>query len=373
VSNKQIKQIELELNQKYFERREVIRGLLVALLSKQHILLLGAPGSAKSALTEDLCQRVGGIYFKKLVTKTSTPEELFGPISLQALKQDSYRRVTTGRLPEANISFIDEIFKCNSAVLNGLLGILNEREFENGGSIVKVPLQFLAGASNELPEDREELGALWDRFLLRYVVDYIRDPRNFELLLKGNLNSSAVTSLSESELAADQKEVESIDISNIIPQIFKIRDRMIELKIDISDRRWKQVLLLIKANAWIEDRKQAIEDDLEILTFALWQEPDQITTVKKEIMNLCNPFDREALDLHDQAVELYQNAINAPEGKEAASAGIETNSKLKQIIKKLEELQQATKGAGKSDSRIAGYLEKVSEYNKAVVNKCLGV
>jgi MoxR-like ATPase len=370
--NNKFRAIENELNQKYFERKEVIRGLLVALLSKQHILLLGAPGTSKSTLTEDLCQRISGKYFKKLVARTSTPEELFGPMSLKGLENDEYRRVTTNRLPEAEISFIDEIFKCNSAVLNNLLGILNEREFENGGMVSKVPLQFMAGASNELPENREELGALWDRFLLRYVVKYIRDPRNFEALLLGTNAPQTVTTLTRDEVTQAQAEVAKVDISGIINQIFMIRDKMLEMKIDVSDRRWKQSLGLISANAWIEGRNAATEEDLEILIYALWQEPDQIAGVQSEIMNLCNPFDREALDLLDQAQEVYQNAMSAQDDK-ATQAGTEGNSKLKMIGKRLEELQKQAASAGKTPTRIAETLEKVKGYNKEVVNKCLGI
>lgn len=103
------KAMEKELNDLYFERREVIRGLLVALLARQHILMLGPPGTAKSALAEDLCGRIGGQYFRWLLARTSAPEELFGPISLKALQNDSYKRVTAGKLPEATLAFADEI------------------------------------------------------------------------------------------------------------------------------------------------------------------------------------------------------------------------------------------------------------------------
>ena len=147
--------IESELNAIYFEREEVIRGLLIGLLTRQHVLLLGPPGTAKSMLANDICSRIGGRYFHWLLARTSTPEELFGPISLKALEADSYRRVTTGKLPEANIAFVDEIFKCNSAVLNSMLSVLNERLFFNDGAPVEVPLQMAVGASNELPEDRK--------------------------------------------------------------------------------------------------------------------------------------------------------------------------------------------------------------------------
>lgn len=369
MNNTLFRQVEAELNQTYFERREEIRGLLVALLAKQHILLLGAPGTSKSAMTEDLCRRIGGRYFKKLVARTTTPEELFGPVSLKALENDSYRRVTTGKLPEADISFIDEIFKCNSAVLNGMLGILNEREFENDGQVMKCPLQFCVGASNELPEDREELGALWDRFLLRYVVRYIRDPRNFEAMLLGGA-LSAVTKIPQADLQQAQAEVQTVDVSKVVPQFTVIRQKMVELNIPVSDRRWKQTLSLIKAHAWLEGRKQASDDDLEILAHALWQDPSQIPQVKAEIMQLANPLDKEALELYDQAAEVYQNVLNTPEDKKS-SACMEANTKLKKIARKLDELSRTARDSGKNDSRIMDALAKVAAWNKEVVENYL--
>lgn len=369
MSNELFKQVENELNQEFFERKEEVRGLLVALLSKQHVLLLGPPGTGKSAVVENLCRRFDGRYFKKLVSKTTTPEELFGPVSLKALENDSYKRITTGKLPEAQIAFVDEIFKCNSAVLNGMLGILNEREFENDGLVQKCPLQFCVGASNELPEDREELGALWDRFMLRYVVKYIRDPRNFESLLLGG-GLSAATKIPLSTLAQAQAEVAKVDISKIVPQISVIRQKMMEKNIPVSDRRWKQALSLIRANAWLEGRTQAGDDDLEILVHALWQEPGQIPEVRKEIMQLANPLDKDALEIFDQATEVYQNVINAPEDKKA-SVCMEANAKFKKIAKKLEELLKMAQSAGKNDARILETMEKVIEWNMEVVNNFL--
>jgi MoxR-like ATPase len=369
MSNALFQKIENELNGTYFERREEIRGLLVALLAKQHVLLLGAPGTSKSAMTEDLCKRIGGLYFKKLVARTTTPEELFGPVSLKALENDSYRRVTTGKLPEAEISFIDEIFKCNSAVLNGMLGIINEREFENDGQTIKCPLQSMVGASNELPEDREELGALWDRFLLRYVVKYIRDPRNFEAMLQGGA-LSASAKIPAVELQKAQAEVQAVDVSKVIPQFTVIRQKMAEKNIPVSDRRWKQTLSLIKAHAWMEGRKQASDDDLEILAHALWQDPGQIPQVKSEIMQLANPLDKEALELFDQASEIYQNVINAPDEKKS-SACMEANTKLKKIALKLNDLARIARDSAKNDSRIMDALAKVAAWNKEIVNSYL--
>lgn len=363
--------IEAELNDAHLERRDVVRGLLVALLARQHVLLLGPPGTGKSALSEDICGRIGGQYFRWLLSRMSTPEELFGPISLKALENDSYRRVTTGKLPEATVAFLDECFKCNSATLNSLLSVLNERLFFNDGSPVRVPLEMAVGASNELPEDREELGALWDRFALRYVVGYIRDPRTFERLLQGGTNGQRTT-LTPEELATAQAEAAQVDVSHVTPQVCKLRDKLAGLNIPVSDRRWKQTLSLIRANAWLEGRTQASEDDLAILAAALWQEPEQAVQVRKVIMEMANPLEQEALALLDQATEVYQKALQADDDK-ATAVGSEANAKLKRAAQRLEALINQAQAAGKSDARIGEALKQVVGWNREVIQKCLGI
>jgi len=366
--------IETELNAQYFERKEVIRGLLVGLLTQQHVLLLGPPGTAKSMLANDICSRIGGQYFHWLLARTSTPEELFGPVSLKALEQDSYRRITTGKLPEATVAFVDEIFKCNSAVLNTMLSVLNERLFFNDGTPTTVPLQMAVGASNELPEDREELGALWDRFMLRYVVQSIRDPRNFEKLLSGTTQTiSSPTTLTAAELEQARKEISAVDVSKILPRITELRQKIVlELSIEISDRRWNTCMALVKAQAWLEGRKAAADDDLEILTAALWTEPGQQTQVRQAIMSLANPFDQDALDLYDQAIEIYHEAITADDEK-ATAIGTEANAKLKRITGQLVVLEKKANEAGKGIGRIEEIKVQIAAWNREVINKCLGI
>src|SRR3954469_23269668 len=125
-----------ELQQLFLERAEVIDGALTALLSGHHVLIIGPPGTAKSMLADELCRRLeGGTYFQWLLTKFTTPEELFGAVSLSALERDEYRRVTTLKLPEAHIAFLDEVFKANSSILNAVLTLMNERRFHNGRGV----------------------------------------------------------------------------------------------------------------------------------------------------------------------------------------------------------------------------------------------
>jgi MoxR-like ATPase len=131
-----IQQLRTDLAARFPERKDVIDGALAAVLAGEHVLVLGPPGTAKSALARAIAQAFGGAYFERLLTKFSTPEELFGAISLKALEQDRFARVVTGKLPEAEFAFVDEVFKANSAILNSLLTLVNERVFHNDGQPV---------------------------------------------------------------------------------------------------------------------------------------------------------------------------------------------------------------------------------------------
>src|SRR3954451_5507260 len=163
-----------ELSAALIERDEEVDLVLTALAAQEHVLLVGNPGTAKSLLLDSITSWMRGKRFSILFTKFTCPDECVGPVSIQALKEDKYRRVTTGKLPEADLFFADELFKASSAILNILLRILNERVFENGdGTFVKVPLKLCVAASNEWPQAQEggkELAALFDRFVLRRAV-----------------------------------------------------------------------------------------------------------------------------------------------------------------------------------------------------------
>src|SRR5213593_3830153 len=193
TEQEKLKKIREELKQAFVERSDLIDGALSALLSSQHVLIIGPPGTAKSMLADEVCRRIQGAnYFQWLLTRFSTPEEIFGAVSLKALEQDDYRRVTSHKLPEAHIAFLDEIFKANSSILNAILTLINERLFHNGKEIVPVPLLTLFGASNELPED-DELMAVYDRFLLRFVVNYITEDFRFLRMLEVPLQTERTT------------------------------------------------------------------------------------------------------------------------------------------------------------------------------------
>ena len=162
-----------ELSLILLERETAIEAALLALLTGEHLLLLCPPGTAKSLMVRSICERIAGaVCFERLLTRFSTPEEIFGPLSLSALENDQYRRFTAGTLIDAHLGFIDECYKANSSILNSLLGIMNERIYHEAGQTISLPLLLLMGASNETPED-DSLAALHDRFLLRITVPYL--------------------------------------------------------------------------------------------------------------------------------------------------------------------------------------------------------
>ena len=235
-----LKKLRDELKQMFLERDDLIDGALAALLSAHHLLIIGPPGTAKSMLADELCRRIDGAnYFQWLLTRFTTPEEIFGAVSLKALEQDDYRRVTSRKLPEAHIAFLDEIFKANSSILNSILTLINERLFHNGKEIVKVPLLTLFGASNELPEE-EELTALYDRFLVRFVVGYIVEDFRFLRMLESQAQPERTT-LSFAELTELQAQVRQVAIP---PYVFRgiadIRRELNKKNIQASDRRYRQ-------------------------------------------------------------------------------------------------------------------------------------
>ena len=254
------------------ERGEALRLSLLAALAGEHTLLIGPPGTAKSALARRIHLAFAGAqYFERLLTRFTVPEELFGPLSIRGLEQDRYERHTAGFLPEASIAFIDEVFKANSAILNALLTLLNEREFDNGAGRVHCPLISVLGATNSVPED-EVAEAFFDRFLLRLVVEPVTAGGFGALLGEDRVGEDrwpsvpAALRLGEAERSALSRAAAATPLSSaVLARLAELRAWLVEHGRYVSDRRWVKIAHLLRTAAASEGRARVVEWDLALL------------------------------------------------------------------------------------------------------------
>lgn len=343
--HKQFMQLRAELNAAFPERRDVVDGALAAILAGEHVLLLGPPGTAKSAFVRAIAQAFDGSYFERLLSRFSTPEELFGPVSLKGLENDRFVRVTTGKLPEAEFAFVDEIFKSNSAVLNSLLSVVNERVFHNDGVPVRCPLVSLWGASNELP-DGKELEALFDRFLLRFDVQYLLAASNVRAVLAAS-EPTIATKLTMDDLRRTQADVAAVKITDeTIDALLAIRDACRAEGIGASDRRWKRSLGIVRACAWLAGEKRTSPEDLGILVDSLWRDPKDRPKVARIVGALSDPASMQAVEILDAAREISSKVTSMRSGDRKAYVG-QAAQAIEQFTAQQGKLADLAKSAGR--------------------------
>lgn len=327
------------LNTMFVERQKEIEGLLISLLARQHMLLIGPAGTAKSAMIDQLLKSIKGArLFQWQLTKFSTPEELFGPLSLKDLEIGLYKRNTSKKMPEANVAYLDELFKSNSAILNSLLTLMNERFFYNGDEPLKVPLFSVIGASNEIPEEGEGLDALFDRFLLRYEVDYIKEQTNFLVMMKQDEQLKEVPTITLEELHDYQELTEKVIIHNdIYEALVKIRQELSDEGIRPSDRRFKKSLRILQAKALLEQRGVVHTEDLVILENVLWETHDQKEATSIIVRRHAEDAVIRKLDsIQAEAVELFTIVLQ----QHCVDAGVEASQKLKALMADLMKLKE---------------------------------
>ncbi|WP_246212579.1 AAA family ATPase [Streptomyces abyssomicinicus] len=375
--------VTAELSDRFYERDDVVRALVVTLLAGQHSLLLGPPGTAKSEMARELTGRIeGASYWEILLSKFTAPTRMFGPIDVAALSRGEYRQVYEGRATTADIAFIDEIFKCSTAALNETLGYLNERIYhpENGGAPIRCPLIGAITASNELPEG-DDSAAIYDRLLVRIEVGYLTDPSHFAALVRSAVSRPAAPVRTTVGLDALRRAVtETVpDVAvpdTIVDAVCTLRAALRRKELIASDRRWRQAVRLLQASAYLDGRPAVAETDLSILTHVLWDSPAQRPAVEREVLHLVNPDAKEALDLADTIDELEtQLDAMAGQSREALSEWVIKNAhnKLAMAGKRLERLRTEAADAGRSTAAVDRVTGRHRAVRARVLTEALGM
>ncbi len=309
-----LQQLIVELNKNLVGKEKVIKLSLLTMLAGENLILFGKPGTAKSEIARRLSKVFKeekkeqnkeqnsnsdteeeklkpSPYFEYLLTKFTTPEEIFGPLSIKELKQDRFRRNVKGYMPNVKVAFLDEIFKANSSILNSLLTIINEKIYHNRNEKIKVPLQSLISASNELPIGDNELNALYDRFLVRVVVNYLSDDDVNELfdVEDEEFNTSDSLKMKIEEIEKIKQETKNVEIPEEIRTcIMEIRRNFNEtFKEDkdevFSDRKFVKIMKFLKVSAYTNGRNKVDLSDVYLLTNCLWNREDNSTKLSSII------------------------------------------------------------------------------------------
>jgi MoxR-like ATPase len=265
------------LKKRFVGRDEVVDLIALALVAGEHLFLFGPPGTAKSALIRQFARAVRGRYFEYMLTRFSEPGELFGPVDIARLREGVVATVTSGMLPEAELAFLDELFNANSAILNNLLTVLNERLYRRGLEVHRLPLLSLFSASNHLPEE-DTLRALFDRFLLRCQVDNLPRESTPALLAAGwelERPSEVETGVSSDDLRELGRRVYDVEIVSVRELFTEAVHKVRDLGVALSDRRAVKAQKLLAASAVLCGRAQAAPSDLWVLRY-MWDRPEQI-------------------------------------------------------------------------------------------------
>jgi len=350
--------IEAELTHRYVDRMDEIHGLTLAALSGKHVFLLGPPGTAKSEMGYDFSEYFDASWFNWQLNENTSPDELFGSVDISALKQGIVRRITTNKLPEAQMAHLDEIFKASSPCRNGMLKILQERKFDNNGGAQSCPLIFAVTASNELPEQEDKSQAFYDRMLLRYNVSYLSDVAQFRELLQLERKPKVVEHISMEGLAQAQAEVKALVFSGDAEEALAlVWERVRDEGMYFSDRRYRQLMEVMAAESWHMGEAEVVPESVMVAIHVLWDTPQQIRTVNQIVRTSVNPH-------LAKAEEIYAAAKEALEQLEEASPAEEQL----QVIKQFRQMEQELLDLRVS-SKITSIRDQITMMRETLVTK----
>lgn len=330
---KRIKSLLQAIGKGVYEKEHILSLALLSAVAGESIFLLGPPGTAKSMVA----RRLKEVFrqkrtFEYLMSRFSTPDEIFGPVSISRLKnEDVYERCVDGYLPTADVVFLDEIWKAGPAIQNALLTAINERIFRNGTQTIRLPMKVLIAASNELPKEDEGLEALWDRFLIRVVSDCIKSEKTFYKMLRDRQPASVSVSdelaISEDEFRRWQQDIEEVEIpDDILHMITDVRtalDGIAEeedvepLDYYVSDRRWKKTVHLLQTSAFLNGRSAVDFTDMYLLAHVLWNKAEDISLIKDLVYDqLFADFERRMEEMEKEAGGIRKKVFAADMGED---------------------------------------------------------
>ena len=360
-----------EMNWGIYEKNTEISLSLLAALAGESVILLGPPGVAKSMVARQLKTAFRDARsFEYLMSRFSTPDEIFGPVSIQKLKtSDTYERAVEGYLPTADVVFLDEIWKAGPAIQNTLLTVINEKIFRNGNREMHLPLKLLVAASNELPAKGEGLEALWDRFVIRIESRPIKLEKNFRAMLleshadfsgstgglghadfadnadfSGSMGKSGSTDFSDLKITAEEyaewaEKICKVGVKEeVLDAISAIRKSLRAVNVDeaaerrniyVSDRRWKNIVRLLRTSAFMQDREEVDICDLLPIYHCLWQEPEERDAIRSIVIRaLFSPFAEKLVEMKNALAEdiKYHRVRRNPDDGRDYEGEIETLS-----------------------------------------------